>query len=120
MLKAEHLCDRASVVAKNHYHRSLSMGSGLEKRRFTREPLSTPIWIIRDGRKLVVRAQTDNLSFGGAHLILEDDSLMSVGDDVRIRMVLLLSLMCSGSGRRVAPVPTVGWRLGVRAWSTHA
>ncbi len=64
------------------------MGSALEKRRFTREPLSTPIWVIRDERQLVVRAQTDNLSFGGAHLLLEDDSLMSVGDDVRVRMVL--------------------------------
>lgn len=64
------------------------MGTGPEKRRFTREPLSTPIWIIRDTRQLVVRAQTDNLSYGGAHILLEDDSLMSVGDDVRVRMVL--------------------------------
>ena len=64
------------------------MGSIPEKRRFTREPLSTPIWVIRDERKLVVRAQTDNLSYGGAHLFLEDAELMNVGDDVRVRMVL--------------------------------
>ncbi len=64
------------------------MGFMPEKRRFPREPLSAPIWIIRDERQLVVRAQTDNLSYGGAHLLLEDASLMSVGNDVRVRMVL--------------------------------
>ena len=64
------------------------MGSIPEKRRFTREPLSAPIWLIRDEQQLVVRAQTDNLSYGGVHLLLEDASLMSVGDDVRVRMVL--------------------------------
>ncbi len=64
------------------------MGIAPEKRRFTREPLSAPIWVIRDSRQLVVRAQTDNLSYGGVHLLLEDDSQMSVGDDVRVRMVL--------------------------------
>ena len=64
------------------------MGIAPEKRRFTREPLSAPIWVIRDSRQMVVRAQTDNLSYGGAHLLLEDDSLMSVGDDIRVRMVL--------------------------------
>ncbi len=64
------------------------MGSKPEKRRFTREPLSAPIWIIRDEQHLVIRAQTDNLSYGGVHLLLEDASLMSVGDDVRVRMVL--------------------------------
>ncbi len=59
-----------------------------EKRRFTREPLSAPIWMIRDDRHLVIRAQTDNLSYGGVHVLLEDASLMNVGDDVRVRMVL--------------------------------
>ena len=64
------------------------MGIAPEKRRFTREPLSAPIWVIRDSRQLVLRAQTDNLSYGGVHLLLEDDSQMGVGDDVRVRMVL--------------------------------
>ena len=64
------------------------MGSKPEKRRFTREPLSAPIWVIRDEHHLVVRAQTDNLSYGGAHLLLDDPSVMSVGDDVRVRMIL--------------------------------
>ncbi len=64
------------------------MGIAPEKRRFTREPLSAPIWVIRDSRQMVVRAQTDNLSYGGVHLLLEDDAQMSVGDDVRVRMVL--------------------------------
>ena len=64
------------------------MAFGPEKRRFPREPLSAPIWVIRDDRHLVIRAQTDNLSYGGAHVLLEDPSLMSVGDDVRVRMVL--------------------------------
>ncbi len=59
-----------------------------EKRRFTREPLSAPIWLIRDKQQMVVRAQTDNLSYGGAHIILDDASLMNIGDDVRVRMVL--------------------------------
>ena len=64
------------------------MGFMPEKRRFPREPLSAPIWMIRDERHLVIRAQTDNLSYGGAHVLLDDASLMSVGDDVRVRMVL--------------------------------
>ena len=64
------------------------MGFAPEKRRFTREPLSAPIWVIRDDQNLVIRAQTDNLSYGGAHVLLEDASLISVGDDVRVRMVL--------------------------------
>jgi len=64
------------------------MGFTPEKRRFVREPLSAPIWVIRDERQLVVRAQTDNLSYGGAHVLLEEASVMSVGDDVRVRMVL--------------------------------
>ena len=64
------------------------MGSKPEKRRFTREPLSAPIWVIRDEQHLVIRAQTDNLSYGGVHLLLEDASAMNVGDDIRVRMVL--------------------------------
>ncbi len=59
-----------------------------ENRRFPREPISAPIWLIQDENQLVFRAQTDNLSYGGAHLLVDDASLMSVGDDVRVRMVL--------------------------------
>ena len=64
------------------------MGHLPEKRRFTREPLSAPIWLIQDETQLVMRAQTDNLSYGGAHLLLEDASAVEVGDDVRVRMVV--------------------------------
>ncbi len=59
-----------------------------EKRRFVREPLSVPIWLIRDEQQLVVRAQTDNLSYGGAHLLLDESPLVKAGDDVRVRMVV--------------------------------
>ena len=59
-----------------------------EKRRFQREPISAPIWLIQDENQLVVRAQTDNLSYGGAHLLMEGPSLLEVGQDVRVRMVL--------------------------------
>ena len=64
------------------------MGHLPEKRRFVREPLSAPIWLIQDEQQLVMRAQTDNLSYGGAHLLLDDASLVKVGDDVRVRMVV--------------------------------
>ena len=59
-----------------------------EKRRFQREPISAPIWLIQDENQLVVRAQTDNLSYGGAHLLMDGPSLLEVGQDVRVRMVL--------------------------------
>ena len=64
------------------------MGFAPEKRRFVREPLSAPIWLIQDEKQLVVRAQTDNLSYGGAHLLLDDASAVKAGDDVRVRMVV--------------------------------
>lgn len=59
-----------------------------EKRRFQREPISAPIWVIKDENQLVMRAQTDNLSYGGAHLLMEGPALLEVGQDVRVRMVL--------------------------------
>ena len=59
-----------------------------ENRRFTREPISAPIWLIQDDEQLVFRAQTDNLSYGGAHLIMDDAAMLETGQDVRVRMVL--------------------------------
>ena len=59
-----------------------------EKRRFTREPISAPIWLIQDGTQVVLRAQTDNLSYGGAHLIVDGPTVLDSGQDVRVRMVL--------------------------------
>ena len=59
-----------------------------EKRRFQREPISAPIWLIEDEQQTVIRAQTDNLSYGGAHLLMEGASMLDVGQDVRVRMVL--------------------------------
>ena len=59
-----------------------------EKRRFPREPISAPIWLIRDENQLVVRAQTDNLSYGGAHLLIEGPSVLECGQEVRVRMGL--------------------------------
>lgn len=64
------------------------MGHVPEKRRFPREPISAPIWVIKDEDQLVMRAQTDNLSYGGAHLLMEGSALLEVGQDVRVRMVL--------------------------------
>jgi len=59
-----------------------------EKRRFTREPVSAPIWLIQDEKQTVLRAQTDNLSYGGAHLIVDGPSGLDIGQNVRVRMVL--------------------------------
>jgi len=59
-----------------------------ENRRFSREPISAPIWLIQDENQLVFRAQTDNLSYGGAHLLMDDACLLEAGQDVRVRMVL--------------------------------
>ena len=64
------------------------MSFGPEKRRFPREPISAPIWLIQDENQTVIRAQTDNLSYGGAHLLMEGTALLDVGQDVHVRMVL--------------------------------
>ena len=59
-----------------------------EKRQFQREPISAPIWLIQDENQVVFRAQTDNLSYGGAHLFMDGPALLEVGQKVRVRMVL--------------------------------
>ena len=59
-----------------------------ENRRFPREPISAPIWLIQDDKQFVLRAQTDNLSYGGAYLLVDGPSILETGQDVRVRMVL--------------------------------
>lgn len=83
--------------------------SGIERRRFSREPLNVPMWLIKDETQTVVRAQTDNLSFGGAHLLLEDASLLSAGEDVRVRMVLPDSLGPTNTFCSVDAPAKVAW-----------
>ena len=85
------------------------MGHLPEKRRFVREPLSVPIWLIRDENQLVMRAQTDNLSYGVAHLLLDDASVVGVGDDVRVRMVVPDSFEESESFCSVDSPAKVSW-----------
>ena len=80
-----------------------------EKRRFSREPISAPVWLIQDENHLVMRAQTDNLSYGGAHLILEDSSLLSVGQHLRVRMVLPDSFEQADSFCSVDAPARVAW-----------
>ncbi len=83
--------------------------SGIERRRFSREPLNVPMWLIKDETQTVVRAQTDNLSFGGAQLLLEDASLANAGEDVRVRMVLPDSLGPTNTFCSVDAPAKVAW-----------
>lgn len=83
--------------------------SGIERRRFAREPLSVPIWLIKDQTQTVLRAQTDNLSCGGAHLLLGGPSVVQAGEDVRVRMVLPDSLGPTDTFCSVDAPATVAW-----------
>ena len=81
-----------------------------EKRRFSREPLSAPVWLTRNEERMVVRAQTDNLSYGGAHVLLSDASMMNVGDDVQVRMVLPDSFEETDSFCSVDSPAQIAWK----------
>ena len=89
-----------------------------ENRRFPREPISAPIWLIQDENQVVLRAQTDNLSYGGAHLLVEGPSMLDVGQDVRVRMVLPDTFDDADSFCSVDAPATVAW-VGPFAESEH-
>ncbi len=85
------------------------MGHLPEKRRFQREPISAPIWVIKDEDQLVMRAQTDNLSYGGAHLVLDGPFVVDVGQDIRVRMVLPDTFDDADSFCSVDAPATIAW-----------